>query len=172
MGMDDQRIVSEVTGNDLTVHKLWYSLKYDRQMVMAVEGDADVRMFLKGNDEHRYFYVGESDGPKRRAEKVGVSREGRTRSVCFKIEENLAPISSKKLGCGSRSGVIGKVVDQYSGTVAGVVTSGTNGRRWCCCGRQWWRERGSCLCVTGQLEYGGDGKVIYTGGSRKCTVLK
>jgi len=47
---------------------------------MALEGDADVRMFLKGNDEHRNFYVGESDGPKRRVEKAGASREGRTRS--------------------------------------------------------------------------------------------
>jgi len=73
-------MVFEVTGNNLTVQKLWYSLKYDRRMVVAVEANSDVRMFLKGNDEHRYFYVGESDGPKRHAEKVGASREGRMRS--------------------------------------------------------------------------------------------
>ena len=27
-------------------------------------------MVLKGNDEHGYFYVGESDGPKRRTQKA------------------------------------------------------------------------------------------------------
>jgi len=30
LGMDEvRRMVSEITGNDLTVQKLWYSLKYD-----------------------------------------------------------------------------------------------------------------------------------------------
>ena len=37
---------------------------------MELEGDDDVRMFMKGNDEHGYLYVGESDGPKRRTEKA------------------------------------------------------------------------------------------------------
>jgi len=67
--------------------------------------------------------------------------------------------------------VIGKVVDRYSNTVVGVVTSGTNERRWCYCGRQWWRKRGSCLCVMGgKLEDGGDEKVTYGGvrGSVSC----
>jgi len=62
--------MSEITSNELTVQKLWYSLKYDRGMVMELEGDGDVRMFMKGNDKHRYLYVGESDGPKRRTENV------------------------------------------------------------------------------------------------------
>ncbi|KAJ8429402.1 hypothetical protein Cgig2_025589 [Carnegiea gigantea] len=46
------------------------SLKYDREMVMELEVDGDVRMFLKGSDEHGYLYVGESDGPKRRTQKA------------------------------------------------------------------------------------------------------
>ncbi|KAJ8426836.1 hypothetical protein Cgig2_025241 [Carnegiea gigantea] len=71
MGLEDvQRKVSEITGNDLTVRKLWYSLKYGWGMVMELEGDGDVRMFLKGNDKHGYLYVGESDGLKRRIEKA------------------------------------------------------------------------------------------------------
>jgi len=45
---------------------------------MAVEGDADVRMLFKGNEECEYFYVGETDGLKRRAQKEGASCEGRT----------------------------------------------------------------------------------------------
>ena len=47
---------------------------------MAVEGEADVRMFLKGNDKHGYFYMGDSDGPNRRAQKAGASCERRARS--------------------------------------------------------------------------------------------
>ncbi|KAJ8445203.1 LOW QUALITY PROTEIN: hypothetical protein Cgig2_024409 [Carnegiea gigantea] len=50
------RKMCEIIGNDLTVRKLWHSLKYDRGMVMELEGDGDVRMFLKGNDEHGYLY--------------------------------------------------------------------------------------------------------------------
>jgi len=33
-------------------------------------GDGDVRMFMKGNDEHGYLYMGESNGLKRRTVKV------------------------------------------------------------------------------------------------------
>ncbi|KAJ8441456.1 LOW QUALITY PROTEIN: hypothetical protein Cgig2_023642 [Carnegiea gigantea] len=67
-----RRKVSEIIGNELTMRKLWYSLKYDRGMVMELEGDgdSDVRMFLKENDEHGYLYVGESDGPKRHIQKA------------------------------------------------------------------------------------------------------
>ena len=39
-------------------------------MVTELDGDGDLRMFLKGNDEHRYLHVGENDGPKRRAQKA------------------------------------------------------------------------------------------------------
>ncbi|KAJ8444749.1 hypothetical protein Cgig2_033757 [Carnegiea gigantea] len=46
------RLATGIRGSDLRDGKLWYSLKYDRQMLMAIEGDMDVRMILKGNDEH------------------------------------------------------------------------------------------------------------------------
>ncbi|KAJ8446954.1 hypothetical protein Cgig2_006582 [Carnegiea gigantea] len=46
------------------------SLKYDRGMVMELEGGGDVRMFMKGNDEPGYLYVGESNGLKRRTQKA------------------------------------------------------------------------------------------------------
>ncbi|KAJ8436165.1 hypothetical protein Cgig2_025332 [Carnegiea gigantea] len=39
-------------------------------MVMELEGDGDLRMFWKGNNEHGYLYVGGSDGPKRHAQKA------------------------------------------------------------------------------------------------------
>ncbi|KAJ8447987.1 hypothetical protein Cgig2_028863 [Carnegiea gigantea] len=71
MGLEEvRRKVSEITGNDFVVRKLWYSLKYDWWMVMELEGDGDVRMFLKENDEHGYLYVGDSDGLKRHTQKA------------------------------------------------------------------------------------------------------
>ncbi|KAJ8432864.1 hypothetical protein Cgig2_033869 [Carnegiea gigantea] len=43
-----------------------------------VEGDADRRMFFKGNVEHDYLYVGGNGRLTRRGYKAGAVREGRT----------------------------------------------------------------------------------------------
>ena len=52
--------------------------------------------------------------------------------------------------------------------VAGVTTSGKNEWGQCCCERQWWRERGSCICVIGgELDDSRVGKVTYVGGLDK-----
>ncbi|KAJ8438029.1 hypothetical protein Cgig2_030010 [Carnegiea gigantea] len=51
------RLVTGIRGSDLHEGKLW--LKYDRQMLMAIEGDVDVRMILKENDDHGHFYAEE-----------------------------------------------------------------------------------------------------------------
>ncbi|KAJ8434151.1 hypothetical protein Cgig2_000871 [Carnegiea gigantea] len=69
--------------------------------------------------------------------------------------------------------VIGKVVDRHSGTVVDVMTSGKN--RWgrCYYKRQWWGERGGCLCVMGgKLDDSGVGKVTHVGDWTKYIVLK
>ncbi|KAJ8424121.1 hypothetical protein Cgig2_009705 [Carnegiea gigantea] len=71
MGLEEvRRKVSAIISIELTVQKLWYSLNYDRGMVMELEGDGDVRMFMKGNDEYEYLYVGESNRLKRRTVKA------------------------------------------------------------------------------------------------------
>ena len=58
IGLQELReMVQEIVGAGVQVDRLWYSLKYDRNMIMAVEGDTDVRMIFKGNDEHGYVYV-------------------------------------------------------------------------------------------------------------------
>ncbi|KAJ8429409.1 hypothetical protein Cgig2_025596 [Carnegiea gigantea] len=54
-----RRVVTEITGNNLTVQK------FTTRVVMEGERDADVRMFLKENDEHGYLYEGDSDRSKR-----------------------------------------------------------------------------------------------------------
>jgi len=42
-------------------------------MVTELDGDGDLRMFLKGNDERGYLYVGDNDRPKRHAQKTAWS---------------------------------------------------------------------------------------------------
>ncbi|KAJ8425493.1 LOW QUALITY PROTEIN: hypothetical protein Cgig2_029575 [Carnegiea gigantea] len=99
MGLEEvRRKVSEITDNELIVRKLY--LKYDRDMVMELEGGGDVRMFLKGNDEHGYLYVGKSDGPKRHTQKAmrtcddGVVhvRSGRDRDDMDQQDRNRAGV--------------------------------------------------------------------------------
>ncbi|KAJ8422965.1 LOW QUALITY PROTEIN: hypothetical protein Cgig2_002714 [Carnegiea gigantea] len=75
MGLEElRREVSETTGIELT--KLWYNLKYDRGMVMKLEGDDDVRMFMKGNDEHGYLYMGESNRLKSGRDRDDIVQQG------------------------------------------------------------------------------------------------
>jgi len=52
-----REMVWETVGAGVKVYRIWYSLKYDRNIIMAVEGDTVVRMMFKGNDEHDYVYV-------------------------------------------------------------------------------------------------------------------
>ncbi|KAJ8437374.1 LOW QUALITY PROTEIN: hypothetical protein Cgig2_020393 [Carnegiea gigantea] len=46
------KMVREMIGSDMSEEKLWYSLKYDREMLVAVEGDNHVQVIFKGNNEH------------------------------------------------------------------------------------------------------------------------
>ncbi|KAJ8445834.1 hypothetical protein Cgig2_027915 [Carnegiea gigantea] len=66
MGVKEVRImVKETIGGNLSEHKVWYNLKYDRQMLMSVEANMDVRIIFNGNDEYGYLYMGDNDGPRR-----------------------------------------------------------------------------------------------------------
>ena len=47
MGLEEVRRMELITGTDLSEDKLWYNLKYNRQILMEVEGDTDVRMIFK-----------------------------------------------------------------------------------------------------------------------------
>ena len=52
MGVEELReMVRKTVGAGVEVDRIWYSLKYDRNMLMAMEGDTDVRMMFKENDE-------------------------------------------------------------------------------------------------------------------------
>ncbi|KAJ8432863.1 hypothetical protein Cgig2_033868 [Carnegiea gigantea] len=47
---------------------------------MAIEGDADRRIFFKGNEEHNYLYVGGNGRLTRQGYKAGATCEGHTLS--------------------------------------------------------------------------------------------
>ncbi|KAJ8425202.1 hypothetical protein Cgig2_000551 [Carnegiea gigantea] len=83
MGVEElMKMVREMTGSDMLEEKLWHSLKYDREMLVAVEGDNDKKVIFKGNDEHGYMYVARNGGPVRRAQEKGVVCKGRVRD-CY-----------------------------------------------------------------------------------------
>ncbi|KAJ8420118.1 hypothetical protein Cgig2_032310 [Carnegiea gigantea] len=80
MGVEElMKMVREMTASDMLEEKLWYSLKYDREMLVAVEGDSDMKVIFKGNDEHGCMYVAGNGGPVRRAQERGAFCKGRVR---------------------------------------------------------------------------------------------
>ena len=51
-----QRMVLESIGGNFSEHKICYSMKHDRQILMPIEADLDSKMIFNGNEEHRYLY--------------------------------------------------------------------------------------------------------------------
>ncbi|KAJ8424836.1 LOW QUALITY PROTEIN: hypothetical protein Cgig2_031571 [Carnegiea gigantea] len=79
MGVEElMQIVREITGSGMLEEKIWYSLKYDREMLVAE--DSDTKVIFKGNDEHGYMYVAGNSSPVRSGRKcddsVEVGEEG------------------------------------------------------------------------------------------------
>ena len=57
MGVEELRgMVREIVGDGVQLKRLWYGPMYDRNMIITVKGDMDVRMMFKRNDEHGYLY--------------------------------------------------------------------------------------------------------------------
>ncbi|KAJ8444476.1 hypothetical protein Cgig2_024040 [Carnegiea gigantea] len=75
------KMVREMRESDMSEEKLWYSLKYDREMLVTAEGDNDVQVIFKGNDEHGYMYVTGNAGPLRRPHARAAVCESRVRDI-------------------------------------------------------------------------------------------
>ena len=43
--------------------KVWYSMKFDRRLLIPSQSDSDVVNITRGNDGHAYLYVGNVKGP-------------------------------------------------------------------------------------------------------------
>ncbi|KAJ8436084.1 hypothetical protein Cgig2_000986 [Carnegiea gigantea] len=92
------KMVKEIRGADMSEEKLWYSLKYDREMLVAVEGDNDVKIIFKGNDEHGYLYVARNGGPMRQARESVAICTGRVNCRSLGTEGGELPASRLRLG--------------------------------------------------------------------------
>ncbi|KAJ8419354.1 hypothetical protein Cgig2_016510 [Carnegiea gigantea] len=80
MGVEElMKMVREMTGTDMSEKKLWYSLKCDKEMFVAVEGDSDVNVIFEGNNKHDYLYVAGNGSPVRQAQESAtqLARTGR-----------------------------------------------------------------------------------------------
>ena len=79
-----KEMVRDTVGPGVEVDRMWYSLKYDRNMIMAMEVNTNVRMMFKENDEHGYVYVSGKDNIVPHVSKdvdatmgrIGVAEEG------------------------------------------------------------------------------------------------
>ncbi|KAJ8427958.1 hypothetical protein Cgig2_023253 [Carnegiea gigantea] len=60
------KMMRKMTGSNISEEKLWYNLKYDREMLVVVEVDSDAGVIFKGNDKHGYIYLARNAGPVRR----------------------------------------------------------------------------------------------------------
>ncbi|KAJ8423072.1 hypothetical protein Cgig2_009341 [Carnegiea gigantea] len=64
------KLVEEVLGECLGECTLWFSMKFDRRIVVPFGRDGDLLKLMKGNDEFIFMYVGGKDGPSRVAVEV------------------------------------------------------------------------------------------------------
>ena len=72
-----REMVQETVGASVKVDRMRYSLKDDKNMTIAVEEDMDVKMMLKGNDEHGYVYVCNKDSVMQHVSKNVSTTTGR-----------------------------------------------------------------------------------------------
>jgi len=64
MGVGDLlKLLEREMGDSVRGGHMWYSLKFDRRMLMSLEKDEDVIKLVRGNDEHAYVYITGKDGP-------------------------------------------------------------------------------------------------------------
>ena len=79
MGVEEvKEVVRKTVGPGVEVDTMWYSLKYDRNMKMALVEDTDVSMMFRGNDEHGYVYVSGKDNNAVHVSNDVGGRTGRT----------------------------------------------------------------------------------------------
>jgi len=50
-------------GESVSGHKVWYTLKFDRTLLMPFVKEEDIVKLVRGNDGHTYLYVDRKEGP-------------------------------------------------------------------------------------------------------------
>ena len=59
---DVLKLVEQAMGVSVREFKVWYSMKFDRKMMLPFKDDGDVVSMMRENDGHGYLYVGGMGG--------------------------------------------------------------------------------------------------------------
>jgi len=54
---DVLKLVEHAMGVVLKEVNVWYTMKFDRRLLLPFESDGDIRSMMRGNDGHAYLYV-------------------------------------------------------------------------------------------------------------------
>ena len=54
---DILKLVEQAMGVSVREVKMWYSMKFDRRMMVPFQDNGDVVSMMRGNDGHGYLYV-------------------------------------------------------------------------------------------------------------------
>ena len=65
------KVLEKEMGESISGHKVWYSLQFDRSLLMPFVTDEDIMKLVRGNDTHAYLYVDGEGGPSNVALKEG-----------------------------------------------------------------------------------------------------
>ena len=50
------KLVEHAMGVVLKEVKVWYTIKFDRRLLLPFENDGEIRSMMRGNDGHAYLY--------------------------------------------------------------------------------------------------------------------
>jgi len=79
--VDVLKLVEHAMGVVLKEVNVWYTMKFDKRLLLPLENDGDIRSMMRGNDGHAYLYVTGKEvpnGPRREsgeAEEAGGVRQ-------------------------------------------------------------------------------------------------
>ena len=59
---DVLKLVEQAMGVSVREVKMWYTMKFDRRMMVPFKDNGDVVSMMRGNDGHGYLYVGGMGG--------------------------------------------------------------------------------------------------------------
>jgi len=57
------KVLEKEMRESMSGHKVWYSLQFDRSLLMPFAINEDIMKLVRGNDTHAYLYVDGEGGP-------------------------------------------------------------------------------------------------------------
>jgi len=73
---DVLKLVEHAMGGVSKEVNVWYTMKFDRRLLLSFENDGDVRSMMRGNDGHAYLYVNAMEVPSGPPRERGEAEQG------------------------------------------------------------------------------------------------